>query len=167
MSRKILNPFCSVDQSSIPSMKYGDRMGCPLREHLKNIMQRISLNLNSEFCHDENGFQDLAEQVPRYDFVSNVEICRNSRLGTVSKRGWNQSLCLSFFFFLLSSHFLLLYYFIDSANSFFHFHLLCFSAESDAAGRGGTEFYPHARQYVLPGWKARCGCGFPDSSRYR
>ena len=37
MSRKILNPFCSVDQSSIPSMKYGDRMGCPLREHLKNI----------------------------------------------------------------------------------------------------------------------------------
>ena len=98
MSRKILNPFCSVDQSSIPSMKYGDRMGCPLREHLKNIMQRISLNLNSELCHDENVFQDLAERVPRHDFVSNAEICRNSRPGTVSKRGWNQSLCHSFFF---------------------------------------------------------------------
>ncbi|MGN0873074.1 MAG: hypothetical protein ACI4UV_17960, partial [Victivallales bacterium] len=30
----------------------------------KNITQKISLNVNSEFCHDENGFQDLAEQVP-------------------------------------------------------------------------------------------------------
>ena len=66
----------------------------------KNITQKISLNVNSEFCHDENGFQDLAERVPRHDFVSNTEICRNSRPGTVSKRGWNQSLCLSSFFFL-------------------------------------------------------------------
>ena len=69
-------------------------------EHEQRGTQRISLNLNSELCHDENVFQDLAERVPRHDFVSNTEICRNSRLGTVSKRGWNQSLCLSFFFFL-------------------------------------------------------------------
>ena len=69
-------------------------------ELLKNMTQRISLNLNSELCHDENVFQDLAERVPRHDFVSNTEICRNSRQGTVSKRGWNQSLCLSSFFFL-------------------------------------------------------------------
>ncbi len=85
MSRKILNPFCSVDQSSIPSMKYGDRMGCPLREHLKNIMQRISLNLNPELHHDENGCQDLAERVLRHDFASNAGIfpllsCSNVRL---------------------------------------------------------------------------------------
>ena len=58
----------------------------------KNITQRISLNLNSEFCHDENGFQDLAEQVPRYDFISNVEICRNSQPGTISQRERNHSL---------------------------------------------------------------------------
>ena len=69
-------------------------------EHEQRGTQRISLNLNSELCHDENVFQDFAERVPRHDFVSNTEICRNSRLGTVSKRGWNQSLCLSFFFFL-------------------------------------------------------------------
>ena len=58
----------------------------------KNITQKISLNVNSEFCHDENGFQDLAERVPHHDFVSNAEICRNSRLGTVSQRKRNQSL---------------------------------------------------------------------------
>ena len=69
-------------------------------EHEQRGTQRISLNLNSELCHDENVFQDLAERVPRHDFVSNTEICRNSRPGTVSKRGWNQSLCLSSFFFL-------------------------------------------------------------------
>ena len=69
-------------------------------EHEQRGTQRISLNLNSELCHDENVFQDLAERVPRHDFVSNTKICRNSRQGTVSKRGWNQSLCLSSFFFL-------------------------------------------------------------------
>ena len=66
-------------------MKYGDRMGCPLREHLKNIMQRISLNLNPELRHDENGCQDLAERVLRHDFASNAGIfpllsCSNVRL---------------------------------------------------------------------------------------
>ena len=35
----------------------------------KNITQRISLNLNSEFCPDENVFQDLAERVPHHDFA--------------------------------------------------------------------------------------------------
>ena len=69
----------------------------------KNITQRISLNLNSEFCPDENVFQDLAERVPHHDFVSDVEICGNSRPGTVSPRRRNQSLCLSSFFFLLPS----------------------------------------------------------------
>ena len=66
----------------------------------KNITQRISLNLNSEFCPDENVFQDLAERVPHHDFVSDVEICGNSRPGTVSPRRRNQS-----FAFLLSSSF--------------------------------------------------------------
>ena len=64
----------------------------------KNITQRISLNLNSEFCPDENVFQDLAERVPHHDFVSDVEICGNSRPGTVSPRRRNQS-----FAFLLPS----------------------------------------------------------------
>ena len=70
-------------------------------EHEQRGTQRISLNLNSEFCHDENGFQDLAERVPRHDFVSNAKICRNSRLGTVSQRERNQSpsnLASPFFF---------------------------------------------------------------------
>ena len=66
----------------------------------ESARQRTSMNLNSELCHDENGFQGFAERVPRHDFVSNTEICRNSRQGTVSKRGWNQSLYLSSFFFL-------------------------------------------------------------------
>ena len=66
----------------------------------ESARQRTSMNLNSELCHDENGFQGFAERVPRHDFVSNAEICRNSRPGTVSKRGWNQSLCHSSFFFL-------------------------------------------------------------------
>ncbi len=52
----------------------------------ESARQRISLNLNSELCHDENGFQGFAERVPRHDFVSNAEICRNSRPGTVSQR---------------------------------------------------------------------------------
>ena len=52
----------------------------------ESARQRISLKLNSELCHDENGFQGFAERVPRRDFVSNAEICRNSRPGTVSQR---------------------------------------------------------------------------------
>mgnify|MGYP001148048995 CR=1 FL=1 len=58
----------------------------------ESARQRTSMNLNSELCHDENGFQDLAEHVPRYDFVSNVEICRNSQPGTISQRERNHSL---------------------------------------------------------------------------
>ena len=93
-------PSCAANQDSTLSMKDNDRAGELFCEHEKRLTQRISLNLNSELCHDENVFQDLAERVPRHDFVSNTEICRNSRQGTVSKRGWNQSLCLSSFFFL-------------------------------------------------------------------
>ena len=93
-------PSCAANQDSTLSMKDNDRAGELFCEHEKRLTQRVSLNLNSELCHDENVFQDLTERVPRHDFVSNTEICRNSRLGTVSKRGWNQSLCLSFFFFL-------------------------------------------------------------------
>ena len=93
-------PSCAANQDSTLSMKDNDRAGDLFCEHEKRVTQRISLNLNSELCHDENVFQDLAERVPRHDFVSNTEICRNSRQGTVSKRGWNQSLCLSSFFFL-------------------------------------------------------------------
>ena len=62
-------------------------------------------HLNSELCHDENVFQDLTERVPRHDFVSNPEICRNSRQGTVSQRGRSQflsNLVSPFFFPLLN-----------------------------------------------------------------
>ena len=93
-------PSCAANQDSTLSMKDNDRAGELSCEHEKRVTQRISLNLNSELCHDENVFQDLAERVPRHDFVSNTEICRNSRPGTVFKRGWNQSLCHSSFFFL-------------------------------------------------------------------
>ena len=93
-------PSCAANQDSTLSMKDNDRAGELFCEHEKRLTQRVSLNLNSELCHDENVFQDLAERVPRHDFVSNTEICRNSRPGTVSKRGWNQSLCHSSFFFL-------------------------------------------------------------------
>ena len=93
-------PSCAANQDSTLSMKDNDRAGELFCEHEKRLTQRISLNLNSELCHDENVFQDLTERVPRHDFVSNTEICRNSRPGTVSKRGWNQSLCHSSFFFL-------------------------------------------------------------------
>ena len=71
----------------------------------KNIMQRISLNLNSEFCSDENIFQGLAERVPHHVFVSNAEISCISRLRTVSQRERNQSpsnLASPFFFRLLN-----------------------------------------------------------------
>ena len=74
-------------------------------EHEQRGTQRISLNLNSELCHDENVFQDLAERVPRHDFVSNTEICRNSRQGAVSQRGHSQflsNLVSPFFFPLLN-----------------------------------------------------------------
>ena len=61
-------------------------------ELLKNMTQRISLNLHSESCHEEHGFQGFAERVPRHDFVSNAQIHRDLRRGTVSQRGRNQSL---------------------------------------------------------------------------
>ena len=70
-------------------------------ELLKNMTQRISLNLHSESCHEEHGFQGFAERVPRHDFVSNAQIHRNSRRGTVSQSGRNQSLpCLTSPFFI-------------------------------------------------------------------
>ncbi len=70
-------------------------------ELLKNMTQRISLNLHSESCHEEHGFQGLAERVPRHDFVSNAQIHRNLRRGTVSQSGRNQSLpCLTSPFFI-------------------------------------------------------------------
>ena len=67
----------------------------------ESARQRTSMNLNSELCHDENGFQGFAERVPRHDFVSNAQIHRNSRRGTVSQSGRNQSLpCLTSPFFI-------------------------------------------------------------------
>ena len=98
-------PSCAANQDSTLSMKDNDRAGELSCEHEKRVTQRISLNLNSELCHDENVFQDFAERVPRHDFVSNAEICRNSRPETVSQRVRNQSLpCLTspFFFPLLN-----------------------------------------------------------------
>ena len=93
-------PFRVADYDSALFMKDNDKVEYSLREHRRDVTQRTSLNLDSEFCPDENVFRASRSESPHHDFVSNVEICRNSRLGTVSKRGWNQSLCLSFFFFL-------------------------------------------------------------------
>ncbi|MGN0871128.1 MAG: prepilin-type N-terminal cleavage/methylation domain-containing protein [Victivallales bacterium] len=77
-------------------MKDNDRAGGLSCEHEKRVTQRISLNLNPELCHDENVFQDFAERVPHHDFVSNAEICHNSRLGMVSQGERNQFLpCLT------------------------------------------------------------------------
>ena len=98
-------PSCAANQDSTLSMKDNDRAGELFCEHEKRVTQRISLNLNSELCHDENVFQDLAERVPRHDFVSNTEICRNSRQGTVFQRGRSQflsNLVSPFFFPLLN-----------------------------------------------------------------
>ena len=85
-------PSCAANQDSTLSMKDNDRAGELFCEHEKRLTQRISLNLNSELCHDENVFQDLTERVPRHDCVSNTEICRNSRQGAVSQRGRSQFL---------------------------------------------------------------------------
>ena len=90
-------PFRAADHASPLSIKDN--------EHLRNVTQTTSLNLDSELCHDGNGFQCLAEQVPRHDFVPNAEICHNSRRGMISQRRRNQSLpCLTspFFFPLLN-----------------------------------------------------------------
>ena len=98
-------PSCDANQDSTLSMKDNDRAGELFCEHEKRLTQRVSLNLNSELCHDENVFQDLAERVPRHDFVSNTEICRNSRQGAVSQRGHSQflsNLVSPFFFPLLN-----------------------------------------------------------------
>ena len=98
-------PSCAANQDSTLSMKDNDRAGELSCEHEKRVTQRISLNLNSELCHDENVFQDFAERVPRHDFVSNTEICRNSRQGAVSQRGRSQflsNLVSPFFFPLLN-----------------------------------------------------------------
>ena len=98
-------PSCAANQDSTLSMKDNDRAGELFCEHEKRLTQRVSLNLNSELCHDENVFQDLAERVPRHDFVSNTEICRNSRQGAVSQRGHSQflsNLVSPFFFPLLN-----------------------------------------------------------------
>ena len=98
-------PSCNANQDSTLSMKDNDRAGELSCEHEKRVTQRISLNLNSELCHDENVFQDLTERVPRHDFVSNTEICRNSRQGTVFQRGRSQflsNLVSPFFFPLLN-----------------------------------------------------------------
>ena len=98
-------PSCAANQDSTLSMKDNDRAGELSCEHEKRVTQRISLNLNSELCHDENVFQDLTERVPRHDFVFNTEICRNSRQGTVFQRGRSQflsNLVSPFFFPLLN-----------------------------------------------------------------
>ena len=99
-------PFRAADHASPLSIKDNDKVKYSLCEHQRDVTQTTSLNLNPELRHDENVFQDLAERVSRHDFVSNAEICRNSRPETVSQRVRNQSLpCLTspFFFPLLNS----------------------------------------------------------------
>ena len=85
----------------------------------KNITQRISLNMNSEFCPDENGFQGLAERVPHHGFVSDVEISRNSRVGTVSPKK-TQSIPLPFFILRLFKCFPVRLFDCFPVPSFFH-----------------------------------------------
>ena len=53
----------ATEYDSVLSMKDNDRVGCSLREQLKNMTQRIRLKLNPESCHDANDFQDLAARV--------------------------------------------------------------------------------------------------------
>ena len=80
-----------LNHDSAESMANSGRMECSLRDHMKNGMQRMKLILNPESHSDADDFRCLAERVPRHDFVSNAEICRNPRPETVSKRRRNQS----------------------------------------------------------------------------
>ena len=52
---------------------------CLHREHLRDVTQRMRVNLNPESSHDENGFRNLAERVPLHDFASNAGISRTSQ----------------------------------------------------------------------------------------
>ena len=49
------------------------------REHLRDVTQRMRVNLNPESSHDENGFRNLVERVPLHDFASNAGISRTSQ----------------------------------------------------------------------------------------
>ena len=83
----------NLNHGSAESMKNRDRAAeCSLRDHMKSGMQGMKLILNSESHPDADDFRYLAERVPRHDFVSNAQIHRNSRRGTVSQSGRNQSL---------------------------------------------------------------------------
>ena len=96
----------NLNHGSAESMKNRDRAAeCSLRDHMKSGMQGMKLILNSESHPDADDFRYLAERVPRHDFVSNTEICRNSRQGAVSQRGHSQflsNLVSPFFFPLLN-----------------------------------------------------------------
>ena len=96
----------NLNHGSAESMKNRDRAAeCSLRDHMKSGMQGMKLFLNSESHPDADDFRYLAERVPRHDFVSNTEICRNSRQGAVSQRGRSQflsNLVSPFFFPLLN-----------------------------------------------------------------
>ena len=96
---------CTLFRRAFRAADHASPLSIKDNEHLRNVTQTTSLNLDSELCHDENGFQCLAEQVPRHDFVPDAEICHNSRQGMISQRRRNQSLpCLTspFFFPLLN-----------------------------------------------------------------
>ena len=85
-------PFRAADCDSALFMKDNDKVKYSLREHRRDVTQRTSLNLDSEFCPDENVFRASRSESPHHDFVSNVEICRNSQPGTISQRERNHSL---------------------------------------------------------------------------
>ena len=84
-NREAWKHFTLMESSSEKVCKKG-----MLRECLKNMARRISLNLKPEISHDAN------------DFAANAGISRISRQGTVSLRGRSQQSrrCLVFSFFL-------------------------------------------------------------------
>ena len=88
-NREAWKHFTLMESSSEKVCKKG-----MLRECLKNMARRISLNLKPEISHDAD------------DFAANAGISRISRQGTVSLRGRSQQSrrCLVFSFFLQMFH---------------------------------------------------------------
>ena len=102
-NREAWKHFTLMESSSEKVCKKG-----MLRECLKNMARRISLNLKPEISHDAD------------DFAANAGISRISRQGTVSLRGrCQQSRRCLVFFFLPSNVLLFLCSFIQLFFSFF------------------------------------------------
>ena len=57
-------PFRAADCDSALFMKDNDKVKYSLREHRRDVTQRTSLNLDSEFCPDENVFRASRSESP-------------------------------------------------------------------------------------------------------